>query len=186
MNDNIQELITQLLQAIGEDPSRPGLRETPQRIERMYHEIFSSVNQEEFTDFKLFDNDAVGENQDVIVTKIPFYSTCEHHMLPFFGFVHVAYVPDDKIIGLSKIPRLVDFVSHRLTLQEKVTRDIALQLNQILHPKGVAVQTEARHMCVEMRGIKKFNSVTKSRYYDGLYQDDPHRLDNFISTINGR
>lgn len=184
MKDNIQEIITQLLKGIGEDPQRPGLIETPKRIEKMYHEIFSSINQEDFTDFKLFDNEAIGENQDVIVTDIPFYSMCEHHMLPFFGVAHVAYVPSDKIIGLSKIPRLVDFVSRRLTLQEKVTRDIALQMNKILHPKGVAVQTEARHMCIEMRGIKKTNSVTKSKYYDGIYQENYHLLDNFITTIN--
>lgn len=185
MKDNIQKIITQLLESIGEDPSRPGIAETPKRIEKMYQEIFSSINQEDFTDFKLFDNDAVNENQDIIVTDISFYSMCEHHMLPFFGVAHVAYVPDDKIIGLSKIPRLVDFVSKRLTLQEKVTRDIALQLNKILHPKGVAVQTEARHMCVEMRGIKKTNSITKVKYYDGIYQKNYHMLDNFISTING-
>lgn len=184
MKDNIQEIITQLLEGIGDDPQRPGLIETPKRIEKMYHEIFSSINQEDFTDFKLFDNEAIGENQDVIVTDIPFYSMCEHHMLPFFGVAHVAYVPSDKIIGLSKIPRLVDFVSRRLTLQEKVTRDIALQMNKILHPKGVAVQTEARHMCIEMRGIKKTNSVTKSKYYDGIYQENYHLLDNFITTIN--
>lgn len=184
MKDNIQEIITQLLEGIGEDPQRPGLVETPKRIEKMYHEIFSSINQEDFTDFKLFENEAIGENQDVIVTDIPFYSMCEHHMLPFFGVAHVAYVPSDKIIGLSKIPRLVDFVSRRLTLQEKVTRDIALQMNKILHPKGVAVQTEARHMCIEMRGIKKTNSVTKSKYYDGIYQENYHLLDNFIATIN--
>lgn len=184
MKDNIQEIITQLLKGIGEDPQRPGLVETPKRIEKMYHEIFSSINQEDFTDFKLFENEAIGENQDVIVTDIPFYSMCEHHMLPFFGVAHVAYVPSDKIIGLSKIPRLVDFVSRRLTLQEKVTRDIALQMNKILHPKGVAVQTEARHMCIEMRGIKKTNSVTKSKYYDGIYQENYHLLDNFIATIN--
>lgn len=185
MKDNIQKIITELLKSIGEDPSRPGIVETPKRIEKMYHEIFSSINQEEFADFKLFENDAIGENQDIIVTDIPFYSMCEHHMLPFFGVAHVAYVPNDKIIGLSKIPRLVDFVSKKLTLQEKVTHDIALQLNKILHPKGVAVQTEARHMCIEMRGIKKTNSITKVKYYDGIYREDDRMLNNFISTING-
>ncbi|WP_290033057.1 GTP cyclohydrolase I FolE [Ligilactobacillus cholophilus] len=183
-SDNIETIITNLLESVGDDPQRPGLIETPHRVEKMYQEILGSINQTEFTDYKLFDNESVGADQDVMVTNIPFYSMCEHHMLPFFGVANVAYVPNDKIIGLSKIPRLIDFVSHRLTLQEKLTHDIALELNRILKPKGIVVQTEARHMCVEMRGVKKLNSVTKSKYYDGIYKEQPDMLNNFIMTVN--
>lgn len=120
----------------------------------------------------------------VMVHDMTFYSMCEHHMLPFFGSVHVAYLPKDgQIIGLSKIPRLVDFVSRKLSVQEEVTRDVATIMNEILDPYGVAVIVDARHMCMEMRGIKEVNSITRTTQFTGLFKEDPQLRNEFLQSI---
>ncbi|UQS86738.1 GTP cyclohydrolase I FolE [Nicoliella spurrieriana] len=166
----IESAVKDILTAVGEDPTREGLIETPKRVAKMYAEVFSSLNRE-FTNYKVFNSD-VQDNGTVIVRDIPFYSMCEHHLLPFFGRVTVAYVPrDGKIIGLSKIPRLVDFVASRPSVQENVTHQIGVQLDEILHPKGIAVIADARHMCMEMRGVKKQAGSTKTTYYRGVFKD---------------
>ncbi|WP_255552563.1 GTP cyclohydrolase I FolE [Lactobacillus sp. Sy-1] len=174
MNEENQKIIESavraILKAVGDDPAREGLVETPKRVAKMYAEVFSSLNQE-FTNYKVFNSD-VEDNGTVIVRDIPFYSMCEHHLLPFFGKVTVAYVPNDgKIIGLSKIPRLVDFVASRPSVQENITHQIGVQLDAILHPKGVAVIADARHMCMEMRGVKKQAGSTRTTYYRGVFKD---------------
>ena len=163
--------MTQILAAIGDDPDRPGLVETPDRVARMYEEVFSSTTAPAFKDYKIFDS-SHDQDEIVLIKDIPFYSMCEHHLLPFFGTATVAYVPKDgKIIGLSKIPRLVDFVTKKPTLQENVTSEIADELTRILNPAGVAVIVKARHMCMEMRGVKKLNSQTRTAYYTGAFKD---------------
>ena len=180
----LQSSVRELLTTIGEDPDRPGLQETPDRVARMYGEIFSSIGIEDFDDYKLFDAPISQSSKMVMVKDIPFYSMCEHHMMPFWGKVSVGYIPDNgKIIGLSKIPRLVDFVSHKLSLQEKVTNDIITQMNKILQPKGVAVLIDARHMCVEMRGVKKTGSVTRTTSFSGIFQTDEQLQSEFMNSI---
>ena len=152
--DSINKAVETLLSSIGEDPNRQGLQGTPDRIARMYAEIFDGYR----TDPDKLINDAlfdVSYNEMVIVKDIAYTSMCEHHMLPFFGRAHVAYIPDGKVIGLSKIPRIVDMFSHRLQLQEKLTSQIADFLETALEPLGVAVVVEGLHLCSMMRGVKK-------------------------------
>ncbi|MBT8914279.1 GTP cyclohydrolase I FolE [Lactobacillus delbrueckii subsp. bulgaricus] len=180
----VESAIRQILNAIGDDPDRPGLVETPDRVARMYNEIFSSEGLDNFEDYKLFNTKETDNSKMVMVKNIPFYSMCEHHMMPFWGEAHIAYVPDHgKIIGLSKIPRLVDFVSHKLGLQEKLTDDIVAQMNRILAPKGVAVIVDARHMCVEMRGVKKADSLTRTIRFSGIFETDQALRMAFLNSI---
>ncbi len=160
----IEKAVSDLLEGIGEDPQREGLVETPKRVAKAYAEIFAGLNHQatDFTDYKIFHVDE--EPEMVLVQKIPFYSVCEHHLLPFFGNVNVAYVPKDgKVIGISKIPRLVDFVVKRPGMQEKVTTQISTELANILDPQGVAVTVSARHLCMEMRGINQSNLFTYTK-----------------------
>lgn len=143
-NQSIEDNVRDILVSVGEDPFREGLIETPKRIANMYEEIFSSQQKGKFTNYKIFQTDVENDEQMITIKDIPFYSMCEHHMLPFFGKVHVGYFPTDgKIIGLSKIPRLVDFVSKKLNVQENITMEIAMTLKNILNPQGVAVIVEA-------------------------------------------
>ena len=152
--ESINQAIDTLLSSIGEDPNRQGLKGTPDRISRMYAEIFDGyrTDPEKLINDALFD---VSYNEMVIVKDIAYTSMCEHHMLPFFGRAHVAYIPNGKVIGLSKIPRVVDMFSHRLQLQEKLTSQIADFLETALEPLGVAVVVEGLHLCSMMRGVKK-------------------------------
>ncbi|MFC4652550.1 GTP cyclohydrolase I FolE [Lactococcus nasutitermitis] len=180
----IEKAIYDILSAVGENPEREGLLETPTRVAKMYKEILSSQHLKKFTEYKLFEIEKTSTEQMVLIKDIPFYSMCEHHMLPFFGKVHVAYIPSDgKIIGLSKIPRLVDYVSHKLSVQENITRDVAEILNEILEPKGVAVVVEARHMCIEMRGVRKINSLTQTSFYLGEFDKNRDKKTEFLESL---
>jgi GTP cyclohydrolase I len=177
----IEHAITDILEAIGEDPQRPGLVETPQRVAKAYEEMFSGLNQqpEDFSDYKIFQVD--DDPEMVMVQKIPFYSMCEHHLLPFFGVANVAYVPKNgKVIGISKIPRLVDFVAKRPGMQEKVTTQIVDELQRILDPAGVAVSISARHMCMEMRGISKSGLFTYTSKFTGSFKADQNLKQQFL------
>ncbi|WP_102278996.1 GTP cyclohydrolase I FolE [[Lactobacillus] timonensis] len=169
----VEQAVKQLLIAIGDDPQRPGLVETPQRVAKMYGEIASSLGRqpEDVTNYKVFQVEDTPRM--VIVEHIPFYSLCEHHLLPFFGEANVAYVPrDGKVIGLSKIPRLVDFAARRPGMQERVTTDIVKELQRLLNPRGIAVTITARHLCMEMRGINKRGQDTYTSRFTGLFNDD--------------
>lgn len=182
---SMQDSVRNIIKLTGDDPDREGLLETPERVAKMYQEILSSQGQTEFKDYKIFTTDQMSNSQMVLINDIPFYSMCEHHMLPFFGNVHVAYIPDGgRIIGLSKIPRLVDFVSKKLSVQENITRDIALILEDILAPRGVAVVVDARHMCVEMRGVRKGNCSTRTSFYSGRFDEDAQMRYEFLQTLN--
>lgn len=181
---NIENAVREILINIGEDPDRAGLIETPKRVAKMYEEILSTKNVDDFENYKLFEVDLDNSQEMIIVKEILFFSMCEHHMLPFFGKVHVAYIPrDNKVIGLSKIPRLVEFVSRKLSVQEEITVNVAKKLTEILNPLGVAVIVEARHMCIEMRGVNKIGSVTRTSFYSGEFKENLDRKKEFLNGI---
>ncbi|MFT5292481.1 MAG: GTP cyclohydrolase I, partial [Planctomycetota bacterium] len=152
-----EHLIRELLQSIGEDPDREGLQRTPERVSRSYDDLTVGYKQTvaEVVGKGVFHEDC---SEMVIVKDIEFYSLCEHHLLPFFGRVHVAYIPNDKIIGLSKIPRIVDVFARRLQVQERLTQQVAKAIQDILQPKGVGVVIDGKHLCMMMRGVQKQNS----------------------------
>ena len=155
--DTIQAAVLKMIEAFGENPNREGLQRTPERIARMFDELLAGYR----VDPVAMVNDALFEvdyDEMVIVRDIEFYSLCEHHMLPFIGRAHVAYIPRGRVVGLSKIPRVVDMFSRRLQVQERMTRQIADFINELLHPQGVAVVVEALHMCSMMRGVRKHDA----------------------------
>lgn len=183
---NIEEtknLVKQLLVQIGENPNREGLLKTPERVARAWEYLTNGYGK----DVDEIMNKAVFKekyDEMVIVKNIDFYSMCEHHLLPFFGKVHVAYIPDGKIIGLSKIPRLVEIFARRLQVQERLTQQIADTLNQYLQPDGVGVVIEAMHMCMMMRGVEKQNSIATTSAMHGSFKKDQRTREEFLTLIN--
>lgn len=179
--EKIKQAVRLLLEGIGEDPDREGLSETPDRIARMYEEIYGGAGErvEEHLS-KTFH----AENNEIVIEKdITFYSTCEHHMLPFYGKAHIAYVPDGKVVGLSKLARTVDVFAKRLQIQEQLTTQIADALMESLCPKGVIVMLEAEHMCMTMRGIKKPGSQTVTIVKRGIFQKDETLTNLFFQMV---
>jgi len=179
----IQAAVTRILQAIGEDPKREGLQRTPERVARMYAELLSGYH----IDPKAVINDAVFEvkyDEMVIVRDVEFYSLCEHHLLPFMGRVHVAYIPDGKVLGLSKIPRIVDLFARRLQVQERMTRQIADLIRDQLHPQGVAVVVEALHLCMMMRGVQKHNARMTTSAMHGAFRSNLATRQEFLAMIS--
>ncbi len=182
-NSSVQKLITELLTQIGEDPKREGLLTTPERVAKSYEFLTSGYNK----NIKDVLNDAVFEvkyDEMVLVKNIDFYSLCEHHMLPFYGKVHVAYVPNGKVVGLSKIPRIVEVFARRLQVQERMTQQIADALDEYLQPQGVAVVSEAFHMCMMMRGVEKQNSSATASAVHGVFKDDARTRAEFMNLIS--
>lgn len=181
--DELQKSILQLLTAVGENPDRDGLKRTPERVARMYEELLSGYRTDPIAmvNNALFD---VEYDQLVIVRDIEFYSLCEHHMLPFIGRAHVAYVPDGKVIGLSKIPRIVDMFARRLQVQERMTSQVADFLNELLHPKGVAVVMEAFHLCSMMRGVKKHDARMTTSAVHGYFRTNMATRMEFLDNIS--
>jgi GTP cyclohydrolase I len=179
----MQDIIRQLLAGIGEDPTREGLRDTPQRVERSLRFLTSgyAADVDAVLNNALF---TVDYSEMVIVKDIDFYSLCEHHLLPFFGKCHVAYIPNGKVVGLSKIPRLVDVFARRLQVQERLTNQIASTLNDKVRPLGVAVVTEATHLCMSMRGVQKQNSLAVSSAMLGAFREDARTRSEFLNLIN--
>ena len=178
----IESLVKGLLEELGEDPKREGLLRTPSRVARAY-EFFTQGYR---LDPQQVLNDAVFEesyNEMLIVRDIDFYSLCEHHMLPFFGRAHVAYIPNGRIVGLSKIARLVEMYSRRLQVQERLTNEIAHVIEKVLQPRGVAVILEAQHLCMMMRGVQKQNSYAISSAMLGGFESDPKTRDEFMQLI---
>ncbi len=180
--DPIAELVESLLLELGEDPARQGLKATPDRVSRALRELTDGygVKPEEVIADAVFDQDY---DEMVVVKDIPFYSLCEHHMLPFFGQVHVGYLPKGKVIGLSKIPRLVEVFSHRLQIQEQLTREIAEALNAALGPKGVGVVVEGRHLCMEMRGVETPGGRMMTSCMLGTFRRDPRTRAEFLNLV---
>jgi GTP cyclohydrolase I len=178
----LESAISQLLHGLGEDPDRAGLKNTPRRVARMYAELLSGYG----SDPERIVNGAVFEiNYDemVLVRDIEFYSLCEHHLLPFMGRAHVAYLPAGRVIGLSKIPRIVDLYARRLQVQERMTRQIADELQELLHPTGVAVVVEALHLCTMMRGIKKHDARMTTSAMHGAFRSNPATRQEFLDNV---
>lgn len=179
----VEKNVKTLLKEIGEDPEREGLLRTPHRVAEAYEFLTQGYTK----DIKEILNGAIFEekyNEMVIVKDIDFYSMCEHHLLPFYGKVHIAYVPNGKIIGLSKLPRVVDVFARRLQVQERLTQEIADTLDEILQPDGVAVVVEGYHMCMMMRGVEKQNSITTTSAVHGTFQEDARTRTEFLNLIN--
>jgi len=181
--DSIESSVEYILEAIGEDPERQGLVKTPHRVAKSYQELLAGYRM----DPKALINEAVFDvayDAMVIVRDIEFYSMCEHHMLPFMGRVHVAYIPSDKVIGLSKIPRIVDLFSRRLQVQERMTTQIADYINVVLQPQGVAVVAEGLHMCMMLRGVKKKDARMTTSAMLGVFRDDMSTRMEFLDNIS--
>jgi GTP cyclohydrolase I len=180
--DPIPDLIESLLADLGEDPSRQGLKATPSRVSRALRELTDGygVSAADIIAGAVFDQDY---DEMVLVKDIPFYSLCEHHMLPFFGSCHVGYLPKGKVVGLSKIPRIVGAFAHRLQLQERMTKEIAEALNEAVTPKGVGVVVEARHLCMEMRGVQKPGGHLITSCMLGTFRKDARTRAEFLELI---
>jgi GTP cyclohydrolase I len=182
-NSAIEDAVTKILNAVGEDPQREGLQFTPRRVARMYHELLGgyAMDSTAIINGALFD---VKYDEMVIVRDIEFYSLCEHHMLPFIGRAHVAYIPDGKVLGLSKIPRIVDMYARRLQVQERMTRQIADFLRDLLKPQGVAVVIEAMHLCSMMRGVKKHDARMTTSAMHGAFRANLATRQEFLANIS--
>jgi len=179
----VKKTVLQLLKAIGEDPDREGLKNTPDRVSRMYVELLSgyTADPEQIINGALFN---ISYDEMVLVRDIEFYSLCEHHMLPFIGRAHIAYIPAGKVIGLSKIPRIVDVYSKRLQLQERMTRQIADFLQETLKPQGVAVVVEAMHLCSMMRGVRKHDARMTTSAMHGAFRANLATRQEFLDNIS--
>ena len=179
------QLIRSILTELGEDTSRDGLIKTPERVDRSLRYLTSGYQKsaDELLNGALFD---VAYDEMVIVKDIEIFSLCEHHLLPFFGKCHVAYLPNGKIIGLSKIPRLVDMFARRLQVQERLTTQIAETIREKIHPKGVAVVIEAQHLCMIMRGVEKQNSVAITSSMLGVFKGDQNTRNEFLNMVQMR
>lgn len=168
--ESVEDNITRVLEYIGEDPSREGLRETPKRVVKSWNELYSGYSQKAEDFLTVFESD--GYDQIVLLDNIEMYSMCEHHMLPFYGKAHVAYIPDGKIVGISKLARIVDMYSRRLQNQERITQQVTDALMNYLKPKGAACIIEAKHMCMCARGVGKQNSVMKTSSMKGAFLEE--------------
>ena len=178
----MDDIVRQLLVSLGEDPTRDGLKETPRRVAKSLNFLTSGyrANLDEVINNALFD---VEYSEMVIVRDIDFYSLCEHHLLPFFGKCHVAYLPSKKVIGLSKLPRIVDMFARRLQVQERLTEQIADAITSKINPVGVAVVIEATHLCMAMRGVEKQNSVMTSSVMQGAFRESCNTRHEFLQLI---
>ena len=180
--DQIPGLVEAMLGELGEDPSRPGLEATPARVSRALRELTDGYDADpaRIVAGAVFDQDY---DEMVVVKDVPFYSLCEHHMLPFFGTCHVGYLPRGKVVGLSKIPRLVEAFAHRLQLQERMTREIAEALNGAVTPRGVGVVVMARHLCMEMRGVQKTGGELITSCMLGTFRRDARTRAEFLDLV---
>ena len=181
--DNIAELTNKLLEEIGEDPKREGLIKTPLRVSKAW-KFFSNGYKQNLDD--IINNAIFNESSKdmVIVRDVEFFSLCEHHLLPFFGKAHVAYIPNGKVIGLSKIPRIIDMFSRRLQVQERLTRQISETVKDVLEPVGVAVIMEGQHMCMQMRGVEKQSSLATTSSMLGKFRESDRTRAEFLSIIS--
>ena len=178
---NIEELIKQLLTEIGEDTNREGLKKTPERVAKSYKDLFSGYGKNPNDILTVFDDEKYDEM--IVVKDIEFYSHCEHHMLPFFGKAHIGYIPNGKIVGLSKLPRIVDIFSRRLQNQERITQQVASCIMELLEPKGVGVVLEAKHFCMMARGVEKQNSLVRTSAMKGLFKERDNTRAEFLELI---
>jgi len=182
-HDILEQITRKLLKEIGENPDREGLVRTPSRVAKSWEFFSKGYNQnlEDIINNAIFEEDA---KDMVIVRDVEFFSLCEHHLLPFFGKAHVGYIPNGKVIGLSKIPRIIDMFSRRLQVQERLTHQVAEALQDVLNPIGVAVVMEGRHMCMQMRGVEKQNSFASTSAMLGQFRKSSETRSEFLSIIN--
>lgn len=181
--DSIREAVQTILMAVGEDPDREGLQRTPERVAEMFTELLAGYRESPVAMI----NDAIFDvsyDEMVLVRDIEFYSLCEHHLLPFIGRAHIAYMPNGSVIGLSKIPRIVDMFARRLQIQERLTRQIAEFLDTVLQPGGVAVVVEAVHLCAVMRGVKKHDARMTTSAMLGMFRSNPATRQEFLDNIS--
>ena len=185
MSDSIETLVTALLHEIGEDPNREGLERTPARVSAAIRRFTDGYEKDpvEILNDALF---KVDYDEMVLVRDIDFFSLCEHHMVPFFGRVHVGYIPDGQVVGLSKIPRVVEMFSRRLQVQERLTTQIAETLEKVLSPRGVGVVIEAKHLCMMMRGVEKQNSYVVTSAMRGVFREHQKTREEFMTLIGHR
>lgn len=180
--EKVEQAVYQLLEALGENPEREGLLDTPKRVAKMYAEMFSGLNEDPKDQFTAVFSEV--HDEVVLVKDIPFYSMCEHHLVPFYGKAHVAYLPSgDKVTGLSKLARAVEVAARRPQLQERLTDQVATALEEALNPRGVFVMVEAEHMCMTMRGIKKPGSKTITTVAKGLYKEEREERKEILSLM---
>lgn len=178
----LEKNVKSILNEIGEDPNREGLLKTPKRVAKAYEFLTRGYRKdiEKVLNGAIFSEDY---DEMVIVKDIDYYSLCEHHMIPFYGKIHVAYIPNGKIVGISKIPRIVDVFARRLQIQERMTQQIADTINDALSPQGVAVVCEGYHMCMMMRGVEKQNSITTTSAMRGIFRESPRTRTEFLNLI---
>ncbi|HPI03519.1 MAG TPA: GTP cyclohydrolase I FolE [Candidatus Goldiibacteriota bacterium] len=181
--EKIKKAVTMILEAIGEDTGREGLKNTPERVADMYEEIFAGINQKPEEFIKIFEED---EHEELIILKdIPFYSVCEHHLMPFLGKAHIGYIPKkNRLLGLSKLARMVEMFAKRLQLQERLTSQVADTIMKAVDPLGVIVIIEAQHLCTTMRGVKKPGSVMVTSAIRGIFKDDESARKEALGLIN--
>ncbi|MEE8372900.1 MAG: GTP cyclohydrolase I FolE [Dehalococcoidia bacterium] len=180
----IELAVTNIIKAIGEDPSREGLTDTPRRIAEMYSELFSGITRDPKDDLQVGFEE--GHHEMVIFKDIPFYSMCEHHFLPFYGLAHIGYIPNGRVVGASKMGRVVDVLAKRPQLQERLTTQIADTIVEVLQPQGVAVVIHAEHLCMTMRGIKKPGSNIVTSATRGLFRKSHATRSEFLSLVQGK
>jgi len=180
-HEKIKKITAELISAIGEDPEREGLIETPRRVSKSYDTLFGGYEKDPKDVVTVFD----GEDYDemIICKDIDFYSTCEHHMLPFFGKAYVGYLPDKKIIGISKIPRIIEIYARRMQNQERLTMQIAKAINDLLKPRGVGVVIKAQHLCMLARGVERQNAVITTSSFTDLFRSNPETRSEFLGLI---
>jgi len=183
--ERIKQAVVDIIEAIGEDPSREGLVETPRRIAEMYAELFSGLQRDPL-DVLNVSFAIEGPREMIILRNIPFYSMCEHHFLPFHGVAHIGYIPGDRIVGISKLARAVEILSHRPQLQERLTGQVADAVMEGLHPQGVGVVIEAEHLCLTMRGVRKPGSTVVTSANRGLFRRNTATREEFLALVSGR
>jgi GTP cyclohydrolase I len=184
--DEAEAAIRTLLAYVGEDPDREGLLDTPRRVIKAYGQLFGGYAKDGREDLERVFEEVSGYDDIVLVRDIPFFSHCEHHIVPFFGKVHAAYYPSDGVVGLSKIARVVDVYARRLQTQENLTAEIAHAMEDALQPRGVAIMIEAEHMCMTMRGIQKAGVSTLTTQFTGLFKDNPAEQVRFLTLVRSR
>lgn len=183
--EEAEAAVRTLLLWAGDDPAREGLLDTPKRVAKAYKELFGGYDQSPEAELGRTFEEVAGYDDMVVVQDIPFHSHCEHHMVPIIGKAHVGYLPDGKVLGLSKIARVVDIYAHRLQTQESMTAQVAHAIQDALEPRGVAIIIEAEHMCMAMRGIRKQGSTTSTSTYTGVFKDSPEEQMRFLAMIKG-
>lgn len=181
-----EEAVRTLIAYAGDDATREGVLDTPKRVIDAYEEIYEGYRESPAEALDKTFSETGGYDDFVLVKDIQFNSHCEHHMMPFYGKAHVAYMPTDRVVGLSKLARLVDVYAHRLQTQEHMTSQIATAIEEVLKPRGVAVMLEAEHMCMSIRGVRKLGSLTVTTHFSGAFRDDPNQLVRFMTLLRGK